>query len=90
MSYPSDRIFEEVAYIARYLHWPYAQVMAIDHLEQRGECVAELEAQPAAVTQVVDAGELLSEITLVHVPRVERVVGGAQPPNLRRSAPSPA
>ena len=35
MSYPSDRIFEEVAYVARYLHWPYDQVMALDHRERR-------------------------------------------------------
>jgi len=41
MSYPSDRIFEEVAYIARYLHWPYDQVMAIDHRE-RQRWVAEI------------------------------------------------
>src|SRR5262249_14063917 len=35
MSYPSDRIFEEVAYVARYLHWPYDQVMALDHRERQ-------------------------------------------------------
>lgn len=35
MSYPSDRLFEEVAYIARYLHWPYDQVMALDHRERQ-------------------------------------------------------
>ena len=35
MSYPSDRLFEEVAYIARYLHWSYDQVMALDHLERQ-------------------------------------------------------
>ena len=57
-------------------------VVPIDHLEQRRERVAELEAQPAAVTEVVDAGELLAEVTLVHVPRVERVVGRRHPQNL--------
>ena len=57
-------------------------VVTIDHLEQRRERVAELEAQPAAVTEVVDAGELLAEITLVDVPRVERVVDGRHPQNL--------
>jgi hypothetical protein len=41
VSYPSDRIFEEVAYIARYLHWSYDQVMAIDHRE-RQRWVAEI------------------------------------------------
>ncbi len=41
MSYPSDRLFEEVAYVARYLHWPYQQIMALDHLE-RQRWVAEI------------------------------------------------
>ena len=41
MSYPSDRLFEEVAYIARYLHWPYDHVMALDHRE-RQRWVAEI------------------------------------------------
>lgn len=41
MSYPSDRIFEEVAYIGLYLHWPYDQIMAIDHRE-RQRWVAEI------------------------------------------------
>jgi hypothetical protein len=35
LSCPSDRLFEEVAYIARYLHWPYEQIMALDHRERR-------------------------------------------------------
>ena len=35
MSYPSDRIFEEVAYIGRYLHWPYDQVMGMNHGERQ-------------------------------------------------------
>lgn len=35
MSYPSDRMFEEVAYVSYYLHWPYQQVMSLDHAERR-------------------------------------------------------
>lgn len=35
MRYPSDRLFEEVAYIAYYLHWPYDQVMRLDHRERQ-------------------------------------------------------
>ncbi|MEZ0471129.1 DUF6760 family protein [Luteimonas salinilitoris] len=35
MSYPSDRLFEEVAYLSRYLHWSYDEVMRLDHLERR-------------------------------------------------------
>jgi len=34
MRYPSDRLFEEVAYLAYYLHWPYDQVMQLDHRER--------------------------------------------------------
>lgn len=33
--YPADRLHEEVAYLSMYLHWPYAQVMALDHRERR-------------------------------------------------------
>jgi len=30
-----DRLHEEVAYIAYYLHWPYDTVMSMDHAERR-------------------------------------------------------
>jgi hypothetical protein len=33
--YPSDVLFEEVAFIGYYLHWPYEQIMGLDHLERR-------------------------------------------------------
>jgi hypothetical protein len=33
--YPSARLIEEVAYIAYYFHWPYKQIMELDHLERR-------------------------------------------------------
>jgi hypothetical protein len=35
IGYPSDRLFEEVAYVAYHFHWPYAQLMDLDHLERR-------------------------------------------------------
>lgn len=35
MSYPSERLYEEVAHLARYLHWSYEQVMALDHRERQ-------------------------------------------------------
>lgn len=35
MRYPSDRLFEEVAYVSYYLHWPYDQVMLLDHRERQ-------------------------------------------------------
>lgn len=35
MGYPLDRLFEEVAYIAYHLHWPYDEVMRMEHRERR-------------------------------------------------------
>ena len=39
--YPSDRLHEEVAYIAYYAHWPYDQIMQLEHRE-RQRWVAEI------------------------------------------------
>lgn len=33
--YPLDRLREEVAYIAYYFHWPYSQIMALEHRERQ-------------------------------------------------------
>jgi hypothetical protein len=41
MRYPSDQLFEEVAYLAYYFHWPYDQIMQFEHTE-RQRWVAEL------------------------------------------------
>ena len=35
MGYPSERLSEEVAYIAYYFHWPYDEIMSMEHLERR-------------------------------------------------------
>ena len=35
IGYPSGRLLEEVAYVAYYLHWPYHEIMAMDHRERR-------------------------------------------------------
>ena len=35
MGYPSERLFEEVAYLAYHFHWPYEQIMQFDHLERQ-------------------------------------------------------
>jgi hypothetical protein len=35
IGYPSDALFEEVAFIAYYLHWPHEQIMSLDHRERR-------------------------------------------------------
>lgn len=33
--YPPDRLRGEVAYIAYYFHWPFDQIMSMDHPERR-------------------------------------------------------
>lgn len=33
--YPSDRLFEEVAYLAYYLHWPYDQILQMEHRDRQ-------------------------------------------------------
>lgn len=41
MRYPSEQLAEEVAYLAYYFHWPYDQIMQLEHAERRA-WVAEL------------------------------------------------
>jgi hypothetical protein len=33
--YPTEMLYEEVAFIAYYLHWPYRQIMNLDHRERQ-------------------------------------------------------
>ncbi len=33
--YPSDRLYEEVAYIAYYFHWPHDQIMSMSHHQRQ-------------------------------------------------------
>lgn len=33
--YPSELLYEEVAFVAYYLHWPYQQIMDLDHRERQ-------------------------------------------------------
>jgi len=53
MGHPSDELFEEVAYVAYHFHWPYDDVMELDHRE-RGRWADEIArlnaraAEPAA------------------------------------------
>jgi hypothetical protein len=35
IGYPSEELYEEVAFIAYYLHWPHEQIMSLDHGERR-------------------------------------------------------
>jgi hypothetical protein len=34
IGYPSTQLFEEVAYIAYHFHWPYEQIMTLEHIER--------------------------------------------------------
>ena len=35
MGYPLERLREEVAHISYYFHWPYEQVVLLDHRERQ-------------------------------------------------------
>ena len=35
MGYPSEALYAEVAFIAYYLHWPYEQILTLDHRERK-------------------------------------------------------
>jgi hypothetical protein len=35
IGYHLDILFEEVAYVAYYLHWPHDQIMRMEHRERR-------------------------------------------------------
>lgn len=38
VSYPLDRLHEEVAFIAYYLHWPHDQILNMEHRDRRRWC----------------------------------------------------
>jgi hypothetical protein len=56
IGHPSDRLFEEVAYVAYHFHWPHAEVMELDHLERR-RWVAEI----ARINERVNAAAAAEE-----------------------------
>lgn len=33
--YPLDRLYQEMAYLAHHFHWPYDQLMQMDHHERQ-------------------------------------------------------
>lgn len=37
-SYPLDKIYEEMAFIAYYNHWSYKEIMELDHKERIRWC----------------------------------------------------
>ena len=36
--YPQDRLYQEMAFLAYYLHWSNEDLMALDHWERRRWC----------------------------------------------------
>ncbi|MGE5381390.1 MAG: DUF6760 family protein [Methylocystaceae bacterium] len=36
--YPVERIWQEVAFIAYYFHWPHDQIMNMEHRDRRRWC----------------------------------------------------
>ena len=55
MSYPSERLFEEVAYLSHYLSWSYEQVMALEHRE-RQRWVAEVSRMNERINELAGRG----------------------------------
>ena len=35
LGHPPEQLYQEVAYLAYYMHWPYSEIMALDHVERR-------------------------------------------------------
>jgi len=33
--YPLDRLYQEMAYVAYHFHWPYGEIMQMDHRERQ-------------------------------------------------------
>lgn len=52
MGYPSEALYEEVAFIAYYLHWPHEQIMSLEHSDRR-RWVAEVSRINQQVNQTV-------------------------------------
>jgi hypothetical protein len=38
MGYPLAQLYEEMAFIAYHFHWPYAELMVLEHGERRRWC----------------------------------------------------
>ena len=38
VSYPQDRLYKEMAFLAYYLHWSQDELMNMDHRERRRWC----------------------------------------------------
>jgi hypothetical protein len=38
VGYPLDRLYGEVAFLAYHFHWPYEEIMQMEHRERRRWC----------------------------------------------------
>lgn len=38
MGYPLETLHEEVAFLAYHLHWPYGEIVEMEHRERQGWC----------------------------------------------------
>ncbi|PJF39625.1 MAG: hypothetical protein D6737_18590 [Chloroflexi bacterium] len=53
--YPLERLYEEIAYIAYYFHWPHEQIMRMEHRE-RQQWVAEIGKINRRLNDALDDG----------------------------------
>lgn len=53
MGYPLDQLYEEVAYIAYYFHWPLLEILELEHAERRHwvEEIADINRKLAEMAQ---------------------------------------
>ncbi len=49
MTYASDRLYEEIAYVAYHFHWPLTELLDLEHPERRRYVaeISRLNARPA-------------------------------------------
>jgi hypothetical protein len=55
VSYPSERLSEEVAFLSHYLHWTYDEVMSLDHRTRQG-WVAEVSRMNERINELAGRG----------------------------------
>ncbi|MGD2207086.1 MAG: hypothetical protein PVH17_09930 [Anaerolineae bacterium] len=53
--YPLDRLYEEMAYIAYHFHWPYSEIMHMDH-QERQRWVDEIAAINTRLNSMAEEG----------------------------------
>jgi hypothetical protein len=56
MTYPQDRLYQEMAYIAYHFHWPSAEILQMEHRE-RQRWVDEIAAINTNLNAMAEEGE---------------------------------